>query len=207
MLLEFSQQPAFLQRRQAARHLDRTVEHERRGGRKRPDHCFHRVASQLFERRNPLITINDHVTAGLISYGRHHDRRLLPCRRQRRQQPSLPLRLSRPQMLPAPVELVKLQFHRRPRARLYYGPSCISAFASEFACVPLTLLQSATCALISDCAARSRTVPITPMKSAPCTVNSDCARSHGSCDNGGGKRNGPGASSCALRSWIRRPMK
>jgi hypothetical protein len=43
----------------------------------------------------------------------HHDGRLLAAVSQRRQQPALPVRLADSQMLPSPVELVKLQLHRR----------------------------------------------------------------------------------------------
>jgi hypothetical protein len=43
----------------------------------------------------------------------HDDGRLLAAVSQRRQQPALPVRLADSQVLPPPVELVKLQLHRR----------------------------------------------------------------------------------------------
>ena len=43
----------------------------------------------------------------------HDDGRLLAALSQRRQQPALSERLADSQMLPSPVQLVKLQLHRR----------------------------------------------------------------------------------------------
>ena len=56
----------------------------------------------------------DHQVAVLMFWAKDYDdRRLLATLSQRRHQLALPARLADPQMFPAPVELVKLQLHRR----------------------------------------------------------------------------------------------
>jgi hypothetical protein len=65
----------------------------------------------------PFIEPNDYVyvtTVTVVTAFRchYHDGRLLARFRQRRQQPPLPRRMAHPQVLPAPVELVKLQLHQ-----------------------------------------------------------------------------------------------
>jgi hypothetical protein len=79
----------------------------------RPHYRFHRVPPQLLQCRDPLVAINDYVAVRLAFRGHHHDGRLLPGFGQRRQQPPLPRRMTHAQMLPAPVELLKLQLHRQ----------------------------------------------------------------------------------------------
>ena len=70
-----------------------------------------------------------------VRVGHHDDRRLLPCGRQRCQQPPLSLRPSHPQLLPAPLQLMKLQSHRpRPCCSRYRGgggPNTIGLFFSR----------------------------------------------------------------------------
>ena len=75
-----------------------------------PDHCFHRVSTQLLERRDALVPINHYITVWLMTRD-HHDRDLLSRFGQRGKQPPLPSRMACPQVLPSPVELVKLQSH------------------------------------------------------------------------------------------------
>jgi hypothetical protein len=72
----------------------------------------------MFQRRDPLMAVDDHVAVRLIFSRYHHDRRLLPTVGQRRQQASLPRRVAHSQVLPTPVELVKLQLHRLNVRRL-----------------------------------------------------------------------------------------
>jgi hypothetical protein len=75
---------------------------------RRPDHRFHRVPAQLFQRLDALIAVDHQVTIWLVGHGHHHDGNLLAAASQRRQQPLLSIGTARPQMLPATVELVKL---------------------------------------------------------------------------------------------------
>src|SRR6266849_4648585 len=89
---------------------------------------FDRVSAQLLERRNPLVPVDDQVTPALLGTEHHHDRCLLARLSQRPHQPPLPLRLADAQMFPAPLELVKLQLHRR--LPLHYAPSLNSSFAT-----------------------------------------------------------------------------
>jgi hypothetical protein len=76
-----------------------------------PDHRFHRVPAQLLECRQALVAINDQVPVRLAFDRHHHDRRLLPRFGQRGQQAPLSSRMANPPMLPAPIQLVKLQSH------------------------------------------------------------------------------------------------
>ncbi len=111
-LLQLGQQPTHLQRGLVFGQAQRTVQQHRRSLAHRPYHRFHRVAAQLLQRRDPLIAVYDHVTVRLIFSRYHHNGRLLPTVGQRRQQPPLPRRMAHSQVLPAPVELVKLQLHQ-----------------------------------------------------------------------------------------------
>ena len=58
-----------------------------------------------------LVAVDDQVTVGRAG-GDDHDGRLLAALCERRQQPSLPRRMVYSQVLPATVELVKLQLHQ-----------------------------------------------------------------------------------------------
>jgi hypothetical protein len=62
-------------------------------------------------RRHALV--DDHVPIRLMFSRHYHNGRLLAALRQRRQQPPLPTRVAHAQMLPAPVELMKLQLYRQ----------------------------------------------------------------------------------------------
>jgi hypothetical protein len=110
-LLHLLQQPALLQRGFPFGEAQRTVQQQSLGFGHRPDHRFHRVLAQLLERRQALVAVDHQVTARLAFGGHHHDGRLLPRISQRGQQPPLTSRMAHPEMLPAPVELVKLQLH------------------------------------------------------------------------------------------------
>jgi hypothetical protein len=111
-LLQFRQQPAFFQRRRSFAHAQRTCQHQGLGFAQRPDQGLDRIAPQLLQRRDALVAVDHPVTIRLLRHGHHDDRRLLSRGGQRRQQAPLPLRAPHPQVLPAPVQLVKLQSHR-----------------------------------------------------------------------------------------------
>jgi len=121
-LLQLRQKPAHFQRRLRFGEAQRAVQQYRRGLAQRPHHRFHRVSPQLLQRRDPLVTVDDHVTMRLIFGRHHHDGRLLAGFRQRGQQPPLPRRMARPQALPTPVELVKLQSHGGHRCGISMEP-------------------------------------------------------------------------------------
>jgi len=133
--LQFRQQPAFFQRRRPFRHAERTIQHQRLGLTQRPDQGLDRVSPQLLQRRQPLVAVDHQVTLRLLGHGHDDDRRLLPRGRQRGQQPPLSLRPPHPQLLPAPLQLMKLQSHRpRPccsRYRGWGGPNTIGLFFSR----------------------------------------------------------------------------
>jgi hypothetical protein len=121
-LLQLRQQPAFFQRGHAVRHAERTIQHQRLGFAQRPGHRFHRVSPQLLQGGDALVAVDHQVTVRLVGDRHHNDGRLLSSRGQRGQQPALSLRPPHPQVLPAPLQLVKLQSHRRlPRCCSYRG--------------------------------------------------------------------------------------
>jgi hypothetical protein len=109
--LQFCQQPAFLQCRLPLAPAQRTIQHQCFGFRHRPDHRFHGVPAQLLEGGDALVTVNHQVAARLIGQRDYHNRRLLATGGQGSQQVPLPFGATHPQMLPAPVELMKLQLH------------------------------------------------------------------------------------------------
>ena len=111
-LLQLGQQPTHLQRGLVFTQPQRAVQQHCRGLAHRPYHRLHRVPAQLLQRRDPLVAVDDYVSVRL-TFGRyHHDGRLLSAVGQRRQQPPLTRRMAHSQVLPPPVELVKLQLHR-----------------------------------------------------------------------------------------------
>jgi len=109
--LHLRQQPALFQRRLEFTEPQRTIQQQGLGFAHRPAHRFHRVAAQLLERRDALVAVDDQITVRLAGGGYHYDGRLLAGVGQRCQQPPLPLGTAHAQILPAPVELVKLQLH------------------------------------------------------------------------------------------------
>ena len=111
VLLQLRQEPTFFQRRFVCGEAQRAVQHQGLGFTQRPDHRSHRVPAQLLEGRQALVAINTQVPVRLAFDRHHHDRRLLSHFRQRGQQPPLPSGMANPQMLPALVQLVKLQSH------------------------------------------------------------------------------------------------
>jgi hypothetical protein len=110
-LLQLGQKPTHLQRGLVFGQAQRAVQQHCRSLAHRPHHRFHRVPAQLLQSRDPLIAVDDHVTIRVAFRCYDHDGCLLPAVGQRRQQPPLPRRMAHSQVLPAPIELVKLQLH------------------------------------------------------------------------------------------------
>ena len=124
-LLQLRQQPPLFQRGLVFAQPQRAVQQHGRGLAHRPYHGFHRVPSQLLQGGDPLIAVNDHVTVCLAFRRHHHDGHLLSRVGQRGQQPPLPCRMANPKVLPTPVELVKLQLHRKAECRAYAASGSI----------------------------------------------------------------------------------
>jgi hypothetical protein len=111
-LLQLGQQPTYLQRGLVLGQAQRAVQQHSCGLAHRPHHRFHSVPAQLLQSRDPFVPVDDHVTVRL-AFSRHHDNGcLLSAVGQRCQQPPLPRRMVHSQVLPATVELVKLQLHQ-----------------------------------------------------------------------------------------------
>jgi len=129
-LLHLRQQPALFERAFLWTEAQRPVQQQSFGFAHRPDRGFDRVPAQLFERRDALVAV-DHQVAVTIIWGEdHHDGRLLARLSQRRHQVPLPVRLSDSQVFPSPVQLVKLQLHRRLLG-VQYGRSPDWSFAAK----------------------------------------------------------------------------
>jgi hypothetical protein len=111
-LLQLLKQPTHLQRGLVCAQPQRAVQQHGRRLTHRPHHRFHRVPAQLLQRRDPLVAVDDHVTLRRTFRRYDHDGRLLARVGQRRQQPPLPRRMAHAQVLPAPLQLVKLQLHQ-----------------------------------------------------------------------------------------------
>jgi hypothetical protein len=61
--LHLRQQPALFQRSFVLGETQRTFQQQSLGLAHRPDHRFHRVPAQLFERRDALVAVDDQITA------------------------------------------------------------------------------------------------------------------------------------------------
>jgi hypothetical protein len=108
---QFLKQPSFFNRRIAFAHAHRALQHQRIRFAHRPDRGFYRVLTQLLQRCHPLVAVDHQITIRIAGNRDGHDGRLLARRRQRGQQPTLPIPAPHAQMLVTAVELVKLQFH------------------------------------------------------------------------------------------------
>lgn len=128
-LLHLRQQPALLQRAFLRTAAQRSVQQQSFGFAHRPDGGLDRVPAQLLERRDALVAVNDQVAVARVRGQDDDDRRLLARLSQRGDQAPLPVRLADSEMRPSPVELVKLQLHRRLLA-VQYGPSRNWSFAT-----------------------------------------------------------------------------
>ena len=116
-LFHLRQQPPCLQRGFVFGQAQRAVQQHRGGLAHRPYHRFHRVPPQLLQRGDPLVAVDDYVAVRLSLGSDHHDRRLLTAISQGGQQPPLSPRVAHTQMLPTPVELMKLQLHRQAECK------------------------------------------------------------------------------------------
>ena len=93
-----------------------------------------------------------------------------PLVSQRRQQPALPVRLADSQVLPSPVQLVKLQLHRRPaRVSVCGKPGLV--FCGDGGSVLGSPVGSMRYGRNWSFAVRTISALRTPMKSAPCKPN------------------------------------
>ena len=84
-LFELGQQPAFFQCTLSLRPTQRTIQHQGLGFVQRPDHRLDRIATELLESRDALMTINDQKTLGLIGHSDDNDRIFLSPRGERGQ--------------------------------------------------------------------------------------------------------------------------
>jgi len=110
--LHLRQQPALFERAFLRAEAQRPRQQQGFGFAHRPDCGLDRVPAQLFQRGHAFVAIDHQVTVRRPG-GHHDDGRLLAAIRQRRQQSALAERLADSQMFPSPVQLVKLQLHRR----------------------------------------------------------------------------------------------
>jgi hypothetical protein len=76
-LLHLGQQPAHFQRSLMFGKAQRTIQQHSGGFAHRPHHHFHRVPPELFQRRDPLVAVDDHVAIRLAFYRDYHDGYLL----------------------------------------------------------------------------------------------------------------------------------
>ena len=127
--LHFRQQPALFERGLVWAESQRPLQQQSFGFAQLPNGGFDRVPAQLLEGREALVAVDDQVAAGVVWGEDHDDGCLLSRLSQRGHQPPLEVRLAHSQMLPRPVELVKLQLHRC--LRVQYGPNRDWSFAAE----------------------------------------------------------------------------
>jgi hypothetical protein len=119
-LLHLRQQPALFERAFLRTEPQRPRQQQSFGFAHRPDRSFYRIPAKLFQRGHALVAI-DHQVMVRWPGGHYDNGGLLTAIRQRRQQPALPVWLADSQMFPSPVELVKLQLHRRLLGIQYAG--------------------------------------------------------------------------------------
>jgi hypothetical protein len=110
-LLHFRKQPALFERAFLRAESQRPRQQQSFGFAHRPDGGFDGVAAQLPERGDAFVAVDHKVAFAVVFRNDHDDGCLLAALSQRRQQMTLPVRLAHSQMLPPPVELVKLQLH------------------------------------------------------------------------------------------------
>ena len=112
-LFQLRQQPTLFQRGVALGGAQGAVQQQSLGFAHGPHHRLHGVAAQLLQSRHAFEAVDDQVTVGLVRQGHYHDGPLLAQSRQRSQQPAFTIRTAHPEMFPTPIELVKLQSHRK----------------------------------------------------------------------------------------------
>ena len=109
--LHFHQQPTLFERAFRWTESQRPGKHQRFGFAQGPDHGFDRIPAELFQRSDALMSVYHQVALAVVCGNDHDDGSLLAAVSQRGQQPALSVRFADPQMLPSPVQLVKLQLH------------------------------------------------------------------------------------------------
>ena len=120
-LFHLRQQPALFQRAFLGTEAQRPRQHQRFGFAHRPHGGFHRVAAELFQRRDALMAVDHQIAVAVVRRNDYDDRRLLAAVSQRGQQPALAVRIAHPQVLPPPLQLVQFQAHRLPSGFQYGG--------------------------------------------------------------------------------------
>jgi hypothetical protein len=110
-VLEFGQQPAFLQSAVSFRATQGTIQDQRFRFAQGPKHRFDHVSAELLQSCNALITVDEQIALELVGHRHNDDGCLLPRGSQRGQQLSLPLWVPDPQKFITAVQLVKFQFH------------------------------------------------------------------------------------------------
>ena len=118
-LLEFRQQPAFFQSAVSCRPTQRAIQHQCFRFAQGPDHGLDRIAAELFQGRDALITVNDQIAVGLVGHRHDDDGDLLSRSGQRGQQLPLPLRIPHAQKIITAVQLMKLELHRGSFSRCW----------------------------------------------------------------------------------------
>ena len=116
------QQPALFDRALRLAHPQRPLQRQRVGFAHLPHDRVDRVAAQLLERGDALVTVDDQIPADRFD---DDDGRLLADLSQRSDQPALARRVSYPEVFQAAVQLVKLQSHR---LGLQYVPARLWSF-------------------------------------------------------------------------------
>ena len=114
------QQPALFDRALRLAHPQRPVQRQCVGFAHFPDDRLDRVAAELLECRDALVTVDDQKAAGSFD---DDDGRLLADLSQRSDQPTLARRMPYPEAFQAAVQLMKLQSHQRQ-----YAPARIWSF-------------------------------------------------------------------------------
>jgi len=109
--LHLRKQPALFERAFLRAHSQRPRQQQGFGFAHRPDCGLDGVAAQLPERGDALVAVDHQIAFAVVLCNDHDDGRLLAALSQRRQQMALTVRLAHSQMLPPPVELMKLQLH------------------------------------------------------------------------------------------------
>lgn len=112
-LFEFDQQPAFFQSAVAFRPTQRAIQDQCFGFAQGPDHGLDRIAAELFQGRNALVTVNDQIAVGLVGHRHDDDGGLLSRASQGGQQLPLPLRIAHAQKFITAIQLMKFQLHSR----------------------------------------------------------------------------------------------
>jgi hypothetical protein len=103
------QQPALFDRALRLAHPQRPLQRQRVGFAHLPHDGVDRVAAQLLDRGDALVTVDDQIAAERFD---DDDGSLLADLSQRSDQPALARRAPNPEVFQAAVQLVKLQSHR-----------------------------------------------------------------------------------------------